>query len=157
MTPSPPSSQPAHADAPACAALPAIVSFYEGLQPQDLPRLAQLYAHDARFKDPFNEVQGVASIEAVFAHMFRRLDAPRFAVRDRMAQGDVILLTWDFDCRFKGEATPRTIRGASRLLIDAQGQIADHRDYWDAAEAVYEQLPLLGGFMRWLKRQARKG
>jgi steroid Delta-isomerase len=29
-----------------------------------------------------------------------------------------------------------------------------HRDYWDAAEELYEKLPILGGLMRWLKRQA---
>ncbi|WP_413888997.1 hypothetical protein [Candidatus Aalborgicola defluviihabitans] len=34
------------------------------------------------------------------------------------------------------------------------GRILDHRDYWDAAEELYEKLPLLGGLMRWLKRRA---
>jgi hypothetical protein len=29
-----------------------------------------------------------------------------------------------------------------------------HRDYWDAAEELYEKLPVLGGLMRWLKKQA---
>lgn len=138
-------------------ALPAIVAFFENFRPQDLERLPHIYTADARFKDPFHEVKGLAAIEAVYAQMFRRLDVPRFTVRDRMAQGEVILLTWDFDCRFKGDATPRRIRGASRLHIDAHGRITDHRDYWDAAEELYEQLPLLGSFMRWLKRQAGKG
>jgi len=31
-----------------------------------------------------------------------------------------------------------------------------HRDYWDAAEELYEQIPVLGGFMRWLKRRANQ-
>jgi hypothetical protein len=29
-----------------------------------------------------------------------------------------------------------------------------HRDYWDAAGELYEQLPLVGGLMRWLKKRA---
>jgi hypothetical protein len=29
-------------------------------------------------------------------------------------------------------------------------------DYWDAAEELYEKLPVLGGLMRWLKRAANK-
>ena len=37
---------------------------------------------------------------------------------------------------------------------DAQ-RITLHRDYWDAAEELYEKLPLLGTLMRWLKRRAR--
>jgi hypothetical protein len=29
-----------------------------------------------------------------------------------------------------------------------------HRDYWDAAEELYEKLPVVGGAMRWLKKRA---
>ena len=32
-----------------------------------------------------------------------------------------------------------------------------HRDYWDAAEELYEKLPILGGLMRWLKRRNAVG
>ena len=31
-----------------------------------------------------------------------------------------------------------------------------HRDYWDAAEELYEKLPLLGALMRWLKSAANR-
>lgn len=42
----------------------------------------------------------------------------------------------------------------SHLHWDAEGRTVMHRDYWDAAEELYEKLPLLGGLMRWLKRRA---
>jgi hypothetical protein len=45
--------------------------------------------------------------------------------------------------------------GATHLVFDADGKVAVHRDYWDAAEELYEKLPLLGGLMRWLKRRAQ--
>jgi hypothetical protein len=133
-----------------------IVAFFEHLTAQDLPRLGVIYAHGARFKDPFNDVRGLARIEAVYAHMFRKLDAPRFVVRERMLDGPQIFLSWDFQFRFKHEAAWQTIHGASHLRLDAQGLIAHHRDYWDAAEELYEKLPVLGGLMRWLKRRAMR-
>jgi hypothetical protein len=34
--------------------------------------------------------------------------------------------------------------------------IKEHRDYWDAAEELYEKIPVLGGLMRWLKKRARQ-
>jgi hypothetical protein len=43
---------------------------------------------------------------------------------------------------------------ARQLHLDAIGLITLHRDYWDAAEELYEKLPLLGSLMRWLKRRA---
>jgi steroid Delta-isomerase len=134
-----------------------LIDFYQGLQPADLARLPQLYAADARFKDPFNEVQGVAAIEHVFAHMFRRLGGPRFVVTERIDGGAQAFLSWDFLFTLPGESAERRIRGATHLRFDADGRVTLHRDYWDAAEELYEQLPLLGTLMRWLKRRARRG
>ena len=44
--------------------------------------------------------------------------------------------------------------GASHIQLAADGRVAYHRDYWDAAEELYEKLPVLGILMQWLKRQA---
>ena len=133
-----------------------IVERFEALSRADLPRLGELYAADARFKDPFHDVRGVASIAAVFAHMFDTLDAPRFVVHDVVVQDDQCFLTWDFVFRMRrfvrGE---QTIRGGSHLRLAADGRIEVHRDYWDAAEELYAKLPLLGALMRWLQRRAR--
>ncbi|WP_341685176.1 nuclear transport factor 2 family protein [Limnohabitans sp.] len=133
-----------------------LVQFFEELQPQDLPRLAQMYAQDARFKDPFNEVQGLPAIERIFAHMFEALDSPHFIVTERIVQNNRCFLVWDFRFRFKrfDTATWQTVRGGTHLVFNDAGLVTLHRDYWDAAEELYEKLPLVGGLMRWLKRRA---
>ena len=128
---------------------------FETLTEADVARLGDIYAADARFKDPFNEVQGVAAIEGVFRHMFASLDAPRFVIREVIVQGNQCFLTWDFLFRMRRFSTDeQVIRGGSHLQLDAAGRIALHRDYWDAAEELYEKLPVLGGLMRWLKKRA---
>ncbi|HEX8956367.1 MAG TPA: nuclear transport factor 2 family protein [Burkholderiaceae bacterium] len=132
-----------------------VIDFYESLNQASLSELGQIYADNAAFKDPFNEVRGVDAIAAIFRHMYVQVEAPRFIVKSRMADGDEAFLTWDF--RFRMKSSPgkeECIRGATHLRFDAAGLVAMHRDYWDAAEELYEKLPLLGGFMRWLKRRA---
>ena len=132
-----------------------IVNLFETLAPGDVARLAEYYSVDVRFKDPFNEVQGVAPVQRIFSHMFVALDAPRFVVRDIIVQGDQCFLAWDFVFRFKRFSREvQTVRGGSHLMLDSSGLITLHRDYWDAAEELYEKLPVVGGFMRWLKRRA---
>ena len=133
-----------------------VVTFFEQLSPADLPRIGDFYAADARFKDPFNDVQGVTAIGAVFAHMYRALEVPRFFVREVVADGDQCFLTWDFRFRFKRFAptTDQVVRGATYLRLAAGGHITLHRDYWDAADELYEKLPAVGALMRWLRRQA---
>jgi steroid delta-isomerase len=132
-----------------------IVTFYESISPAAVARIDTLYAADAFFKDPFNEVRGVPAIRRIFEHMFEQVDGPRFAVRERVVQGDAAFLVWDFDFGFRRPLPPgpRRIRGCSHLRLDADGRIAFHRDYWDAAEELYEQLPAIGILMRWMRRR----
>ena len=133
-----------------------LVRFFEQLQRSDLPRLAQLYAEQAYFKDPFNEVRGLAQIERIFAHMYEALDQPHFVVTEQILQGRQCFLVWEFRFRFKrfDRSSWQVVRGSSHLRLDEQGLVDYHRDYWDAAEELYEKLPAIGSLMRWLKRRA---
>ena len=98
---------------------------------------------------------GVEAVAGIFRHMFDSLDAPRFVVRDVIVQGDQAFLSWDFLFRMRRfNRAEQCIRGGSHLRFGPDGLITEHRDYWDAAEELYEKLPVVGGLMRWLKRRA---
>jgi ketosteroid isomerase-like protein len=134
-----------------------LVRFYETLQPESVAEVRSLYAADASFKDPFNEVRGHAAIVRIFEHMFVQVIAPRFVVLEHVAQGNQAFLTWEFRFRMRRLVSGEVVvRGASHLLFDNEGRVAMHRDYWDAAEELYEKLPLLGALMRWLKRASNR-
>ena len=139
------------------AQLARVVGFFETLSLESTRRLGTIYSKDAFFKDPFNEVTGIAAITGLFAHMFAQVDAPRFVVTTKIARGSDAFITWDFLFRMKRFSTEeQCIRGATHLKFGPDGRVDFHRDYWDAAEELYEKLPLLGGLMRFLKRAARK-
>ena len=137
----------------------ALVPWFEQLTPSSLSEMNHWYAAQARFKDPFKEVQGVNAIQAIFQHMFDTLQEPRFVVTQRVTQGEHCFLTWDFLFRFQGQASRdlQCIRGCSHLVLACSPagdwRIQTHRDYWDAAEELYEKLPWVGALMRWLKRR----
>ncbi len=156
-TNSPRPAMPADVAAPApTAAIAALVQWFEHLTPASVPELHQFYALDARFKDPFNDVKGLPAIEAIFMHMFVALVAPRFVVTGQVVQGAQCFLTWEFRFGFRNfhQGREQVILGASHLLFDGAGKVQLHRDYWDAAEELYEKLPVVGSVMRWLKRRA---
>jgi steroid Delta-isomerase len=137
------------------ARLARLRQFFETLSPASVGQIGAVYAPDAYFKDPFNEVRGVPAIEAIFRHMFAQVDAPRFVIHDAVIQGDQGFVTWDFRFRMRRFSTAeQVIRGASHLRFDVAGRVVFHRDYWDAAEELYEKLPVLGGLMRFLRRRA---
>ena len=138
------------------AIVASITRWFESLTPGNLGQLEAFYTADARFKDPFNDVRGVRAITQIFKHMFVALHEPRFVVTQQIVDGAQAFLVWEFRFRFKrfDTVTEQVIRGGSHLTLAEDGRIREHRDYWDAAEELYEKLPGLGVLMRWLKRRA---
>ncbi|MBU6284931.1 MAG: nuclear transport factor 2 family protein [Betaproteobacteria bacterium] len=143
------------------AKLNQIKAFYETLSPSSLDQISELYGPEARFKDPFQSVQGLPAIRAVFEHMFAIQPHSRFVV-DGITQTAHPLtvpaqscLRWTYWLVLRGKTV--SIQGCTWLCLDQQGYIVDHRDYWDAAEELYEKLPVLSWLMRWLRRKIAPG
>ena len=133
-----------------------IINFYQQLQPESLANINQLYASNAQFKDPFNDVQGLEPITAIFRHMFAVLHEPRFTIQTAISESDQAFITWVFSFRYKRAAKSlQTIQGGTHIIFDETQRIQLHQDYWDPAEQLYEKWPVLGILMRWLKRQAK--
>jgi steroid Delta-isomerase len=133
------------------------VDFFQELAPDTLSRIDRVYAPDACFRDPFNEVSGIEAIKEIYRHMFEQVEQPHFLITARVMQGNEAFLTWDFLFHMKRwSSAPHCIRGATHLRFGPDGRIQFHRDYWDVAEELYEKIPLLGGVMRVLKRAARR-
>ncbi len=128
-----------------------VIGFFEHLTPEHLEHLGTLYRADAAFQDPLHAVQGVDAIARIFHHMFATLDAPRFEILDALDGDSRCLLVWNFHYR-RGRRSGM-IHGASRIEFDGAGLIRRHHDYWDAAEAFYEKLPLLGSVLRAIRRR----
>ena len=130
--------------------------FFATLAPQSLEQLDRVYSADVRFRDPFNDVQGLAAVRRIFAHMYATTEQPRFEILHAVGDSRQGFLSWDFRFRTRGRR-PRSwcIHGATRVEFDADGRVSLHRDYWDPAEELYAKLPLLGGLMRALQRSLR--
>lgn len=129
--------------------LDALLDWYSTLSPATLAQAVDYYHCDAQFKDPFNEVAGVVAIVAVFEHMFSTTDHPRFILHDRIMQEQQAFVTWTFEFGLNGK--PYSIRGASHIKFNEHGMVLLHRDYWDAAEELFQKLPLVGAPVRWLR------
>lgn len=141
------------------ASLDALIHFYEHLTPERLPELHRLYADQAHFRDPFNDVVGVQGIEAVFRHMYTQVDDPRFCITDTVVQEQAAMLAWTFHFRFKGwrPQVEQVVHGMTHLRLDTDGRVDLHRDYWDAAQELYEKFPLLGPVLRRLRKNLSAG
>jgi steroid Delta-isomerase len=132
-----------------------LVEFFESVSPGTVSRIRDLYAADAHFKDPFNDVQGVPAIEHIFRHMFTQVEAPRFVVTERIVQYDSAMLAWrfEFGVRVGKRVHPQVVNGVTHFKFDERGKVSLHRDYWDTGEELYMKLPVLGWLVRALRRR----
>lgn len=131
--------------------LQAHLDWFAALSPASLAHIDEVYAADARFSDPFQQLQGRAAIGALYGRMFERLQAPRFEIVEVIAEDSRAFVCWDFHYGWRGR--PRRLHGGSLLRLGADGLIVEHADYWDAASGIYEQIPLLGAVLRGLRRR----
>ncbi len=137
------------------AALAALRRYWETLTPESVRDIGSVYADDASFRDPFNEVRGLDALRRIFDHMYENLDEPRFRILETILEGDSAVLIWDFDFRVKrwNPSVTRRIHGLSHVRFGPDGRVTHHRDYWDAAGELYAHLPLVGPLVRFLARR----
>ena len=128
-----------------------LAEWFETLTPVSLQDIATVYAQTATFRDPFNDLRGVASVRQVYQHMFETLVEPRFVITSKLIDSANAFMTWRFLFTIRGKAY--VIEGGTHFILDEQGLIAIHRDYWDAAQELYEKIPVFGAVLRSLRRK----
>lgn len=128
---------------------------FAGLNKHNLAKLGELYSIDAMFCDPLHEVRGLNNLQTYFAQLYSNVSELAFDFYgfDQIREGEGYL-RWTMSYRHPRLAGGQLIRveGCSHLHW-RYARVHYHRDYFDAGALLYEQLPLLGTAIRWLKRR----
>ena len=128
-------------------------AFFESLSLLSLDDLGEYFEASARFKDPFNDVIGVANIRRVFEHMYTQVHEPAFEILDSMSDANIAFIRWRFRFSLSKQGKALHADGVSRVTFAPDGKAIEHIDYWDPVEGVYRHLPFLGPAFRCLTRR----
>ena len=139
------------------------VAFMESLAPDRLGDAAEVVTDDMHFRDPFNDVHGRAHFVRCLEDMLEQLAdlritvthvAPLVARRRDGEDAARYALYWCFGGHLRKLGNRRwDVTGVAVVTLGADGRVAEHLDFWDAAGGLYEQLPLVGALMPWLRRR----
>ncbi|MCG7199606.1 nuclear transport factor 2 family protein [Marinobacter pelagius] len=141
------------------SAVPATIEHFKALFNEldrgNLNRLQEVYSEEIRFQDPFGQVVGLDQLTHYFAGAYQNVISCHFEFGTPVASGPWVALPWVMKLRHRRIRGGREISvdGISHLEID-DGRVRFHRDYFDAGQLLYENLPALGRFIRWIKGQA---
>lgn len=131
--------------------LDAYKELFENIEPAQLQRaFSQVYDKNIYFKDPFNEVRGIADVTHIFKHMFATLHEPTFRIHAMAGEDKTGFLEWRFYFKRTPSAPTLQINGMSKILINDQGKVIVHIDYWDSGEYVFRKVPIIGALNNWI-------
>lgn len=141
------------------SAVPATLDHFKALFNEldkgNLNKLPQVYSEDIRFQDPLGSIEGLDELTQYFAGAYANVISCRFEFQDAVVNGPFAVIPWVMHLQHKRINKGREVQvdGISHLQIQ-NGMVCYHRDYFDAGQLLYENLPLIGGVIRWVKDHA---
>lgn len=116
---------------------------------------SDLYAPDAQFQDPFTAVRGADAIGEYLTNAYLNVIECRFDFGTPVIDEMRMCQPWIMHVRHRRlrSGQPLVVEGNSVLQWNDE-QLEFHRDYFDAGQLLYENVPVLGPAVRWLRRHA---
>jgi len=130
-------------------------SLFNELDKGNLNKLPSVYSEHIRFQDPLGAVSGLDALTRYFAKAYANVISCHFTFEDAVVEGGFASIPWVMHLQHKRIRRGREIQvaGISHLQIK-NGKVCYHRDYFDAGQLLYENLPAIGSIIRWVKGYA---
>lgn len=121
----------------------------------NMAELGIVYSDNVRFTDPFSTVRGIDELTEYFTGAYANVISCGFDFGDPVINGEDVCIPWVMHLQHKRILKGKAVKvdGISQLVI-REGRVFSHRDYFDAGQLLYENLPIMGGIIRWIRNQA---
>lgn len=121
----------------------------------NMAELGSVYGDNVEFTDPFSSVKGIDQLTEYFTDAYANVISCGFDFGEPVINGGDVCIAWVMHLQHKRirKGRPVTVDGISQLVIQ-DGRVVSHRDYFDVGQLLYENLPVMGGVIRWIRNQA---
>ncbi|MFT6926117.1 MAG: hypothetical protein ACJAZP_001718 [Psychromonas sp.] len=126
---------------------------YQGLDKNNLSRLGLVYSDDINFIDALHNLKGLEQLTAYFSHLYENVVYCNFHIEEVIKEKGKASIIWTMKYAHPkiNKGAPILVNGCSHLKFN--DKIYYHRDFLDMGQMLYEQLPLLGGVIRAVKKR----
>lgn len=127
-------------------------SVYKSLDAKNIGLIEAIYDEGIIFVDPFHEIKGIDNLTAYFEKLYRNIESCRFDFVNEYPLESSAVVTWIMTFSHKSLGKKEVmVPGSTEIHFNEK--IYFHRDYFDAGKMIYENVPLLGTAIRYIKRQ----
>ncbi len=113
--------------------------------------LREIYSDDIIFKDPVHEIKGLESLIQYFNKLNENLIEGAFHFTDESIIDNKAYLSWEMNLALK--RPKKKVKASGISVLNFGQKITTQRDYFDAGELFYENIPIFGGLIRFLKKK----
>lgn len=125
--------------------------YYRELTLESLENLDEIYAIEAKFIDPIDEINGLEHIYAYFHKMLNNCKYCRFNIIDIVEQDDQAFICWTMYFSHPKLNDGREIKVDGSSHIKFRETIHYHRDYYDVGKMIYEHIPIIKHLIKYIK------
>lgn len=135
---------------------------YKQLAQLNIEQLEDIYHQDIVFVDPVTTHNGLNGVKHYFANLLANTRSCSFIIHNVIDCQDNStdiqhVVTWTMTLETSGlnRGRPISLDGTSMLRV-VDDKIILHRDYYDVGQMVYENVPVLGYFIKRIKKGLAK-
>jgi limonene-1,2-epoxide hydrolase len=99
------------------------------------------YHPDVRFRDAIQTVHGRDAVIEMLLRFPQRCKELRCTVHRAVQEGNVIFVEWTTEMVINDRIPTLADDGCTRLLLDEEGRVIDHRDYFDLWGDMIDAFP----------------
>jgi len=121
----------------------------------NMAELTSVYSENVVFTDPFSHVRGIDELTEYFSGAYANVISCGFDFGEPVVNGEDVCIPWVMHLKHKRIRQGKSVKvdGISQLVI-RKGRVLSHRDYFDVGQLLYENLPVMGKVIRWIRSQA---
>ena len=112
-----------------------------------------LYTPDIVFRDPIHQIEGIGAMQQYFRQLYQDLLSCEVTYGQEIVAPGEAMIPWVMTLRHRRLNGGRPFEVAGVSALQYGDKIHAQQDYFDVGAMVYEQIPLLGAVVRWIKRR----
>jgi len=99
------------------------------------------------FRDSIQEIRGLEEFKRMIERLARRSGESSMKILRAVQEENIILFEWEMTINFKNTRSS-VLYGSSRLTLDENSKIIEHRDYFDLWGDIFDNVPGFGKVYR---------
>lgn len=128
--------------------------FFNRLSKDTMHLVDEFYAENVVFTDPVVTFSNREAIKQYYSNQYQNLISIRFDFENLQTQGDEQMAVW------KMTLCHKALRGGKPIVVDGMthlrfknSKVVYHRDYFDMGVFIYENIPVLGRIIQFIKKK----